>query len=79
MSDIVINTNVSNKMTTKYQNDIQDKRLTSLEEKFSTMCDNHAHDISDIRESIAGIKANVKILVWFMLAQIGAIISLWIK
>jgi len=64
---------------TKYQNNIQDQRITSLEDKFDKMCENHAHDISSIREDIASIKANQKFLVWFMLLQIGAIVSLWIK
>lgn len=61
------------------QNDYQDQRLTSLEDKFSKMCDNHAHDVLNIRESIADIRANQKYLIWFMLAILSAVISLWIK
>ena len=64
---------------TKYQNNLQDQRIASLEDKFSKMCDNHAHDVGGIRIDIADIKANQKYLIWFMLAILSAVISLWIK
>ena len=76
MSDIVINTNVSNM---KKQNDYQDERITKLEDKFSLMCDNHAHDITSIRENLASIKANQRIVLYFIGLIAAALVGLWIK
>ena len=61
------------------QNEYQDQRITKLEDKFSTMCDNHAHDVAGIKVDISSIKANQKFLVWFMLAEIAAMIGLFFE
>ena len=62
-----------------YQNYQQDERIKSLEDKFGEMCDNHSHDITDIKVAISSIKTDLKYLVWFMLTMLAGIIGLWIK
>jgi hypothetical protein len=64
---------------TPYQNEIQDKRITSLEDRFNTVCENYNHNFTTIKVDIADIKANQKILMFFMLAVIGTLISLFFK
>ena len=69
-----------------YQNSIQDKRLTAMEERMVKMSDYYNHQITQIRADIAGcniklasIETNQKTLMWFMFAVIGALIALFFK
>ena len=70
----------------KYQNTIQDQRMTKLEEDFREVCSNYNHEIGEVRDSIAIVKqdvAQVKTNVdWLMrsywvvaTASIGALIT----
>lgn len=66
-------------MPEEYQNNIQDQRITYLENRFNTVCENYNHNITQIKVDIASIKANQKYLVWFMLAFLGGLIGLFLK
>ena len=66
-------------MPNKYQNEQQDKRICRLEDDFKVICQNYNEEIGGVKEDIASIKANQKILVAFMLIQISAVIGLFFK
>lgn len=63
----------------EYQNGIQDKRISTLENDFKTVCANYNHEIGAVQVDIAEIKTNQKILLWFMFAILGSIIALYFK
>lgn len=63
----------------QYQNGIQDQRISKLEEDFRTVCTNYNHEIGAVQVDIAEIKANQKILLWFMFAMLGGIVALYFK
>jgi hypothetical protein len=66
-------------MEQEYQNKIQDSRISKLEDEFRTVCSNYNHEIGAVQIDIAEIKANQKILLWFMFAMLGGIIALYFK
>ena len=43
-------------MTEEYQNNIQDKRISTLEEQFVKMCDHYNHQITDVNSRISIIE-----------------------
>lgn len=73
-------------MPNKYQNEIQDKRITAVEDRMVQITDYYNHQITAIRSEIsecniklASIESNQKVLMWFMFAIVGALIALFFK
>ena len=63
----------------KYQNSIQDQRITSLEKQFSQVCQNYNEEIGGIKVDIASIKANQKITLGFVMLTVAALVGLFFK
>ena len=63
----------------KYQNKMQDDRITRLEDQFVSVCSKYNEEIGDIRERMAEIGANQKLLMYFMLLVLGGVVGLFFK
>ena len=66
-------------MTNKYQNKIQDERITRLEDQFANVCSKYNEEIGEVKVNIARLATNQRTLLWFMFAVLGGVISLWLK
>jgi len=73
-------------MTEQYQNQIQDKRISALEEQFVKVCDhynrqitNYNHQITKISVDMADMKANQRIIMWFLGVIVVALVGLFIQ
>ena len=63
----------------KIVNKEQDRRLTNLENRFIEVCAKYNEEIGDIRIKVAELRANQKILMWFMLLVLSGIVGLFFK
>ena len=73
-------------MSPSKMNEYQDQRITSLEDKFSKMCDNHAHDIQNIKDSVSGVKVDIagiiatqKVILTLIVLIFGGLVGLFFK
>lgn len=62
-----------------YRNELQDKRISTLEEQFVKVCDHYNHQITKISVDMADIKANQKIIMWFLGVVVVALVGLFFQ
>jgi hypothetical protein len=47
-------------MSTEYQDKEQDRRITNLEEKFTSVCQNYNHEIGEVRDRMSNLDSKVE-------------------
>lgn len=62
-----------------YRNELQDKRISTLEEQFVKVCDHYNHQITKISVDMADIKANQKIIMWFLGVVVVSLVGLFFQ